>query len=441
MLKVNKIYRNVFISDYTHEGLGVSKIDDLVVFMPLAIKGNTYDIKITNIKSSYAYGEILNNNQSYDCKYYPQCGGCQIRHLTYDEQLTFKMNAIANTLKKQNITQQVNNIIGADDINHYRNKVIMPLKMVNNKIVNGYYMQNSHNLIPIDNCLLISELANQIINLSIELLNEVGEYAYDEDIKRGNVRYIMVRQGYNTDEVMVCFVCKNKYIKDAKYIVKTLVKEFPMIKSIVINQNTRTNNAVLGFKNFNLYNANFINEKLGNISYRIEPNTFFQVNTTQAQKLYQVALDLLEPTSDDIVLDAYCGVGSIGCFIAESVKEVVGIEINAASIKLANINAKNNGLTNTTFIAGDMHDQSNYQYYKDCNKVIVDPPRSGLDQKLIELLNLQEYEKIIYISCNPATLARDLNLLKQSYKIKTIQPVDLFPQTYHLECVVELIKA
>lgn len=439
MLNVGQIVSDVLISDYSHEGLGVTKINEIVTFIPNTIKGERYHIKITQVKNKYCYGVVLNPINMTDCPYYLECGGCQIRHLDYEEQLAFKTQVVSNTLRKQGIKATVLDTIPNPYINHYRNKVIMPVKMVNNQIVCGYYAQQSHNLIAINDCQLIDPIVSNIIKDTVDLLNQMGERAYNEDTHKGNVRNIMVRQGFNTNEIMLCLVCFYPHIKDKNTLVKTLTAKYPQIKSIVINQHERKNNATLGFKNFNLYNCNFITEKLDDIKYRIEPNTFFQVNTDQAQTLYQLVRQYLQPTSDDIVLDAYCGVGSIGCFIARDVKAVVGVEVNHKSIKLANINSNLNNLTNTNFICGDMHDPQLALDYNQFNKVVVDPPRSGLDHKLITLLNQHHYERIVYVSCNPATLARDLKALS-NYEIEQIQPVDMFSHTYHVECVVSLVN-
>lgn len=440
MLIVGQLRDNVEIIDYSHEGLGVAKIDNFVTFIPYSIKNKRYLIKITEVKKQFAYGEIVNNDITTDCPYYLNCGGCQIRHLDYQQQLLFKENIVKNTLKKQHLDVNVNPIVANENIDNYRNKVIMPIKMINGKLVSGYYQNKTHLLTPIANCLLAPSIVSDIINDSIKLLNDIKETAYDEDTKKGNLRNIMVRYSPVTNQVMVCLVTYFNKLKDNKYFVKELTKKYKNITSIVINQHQRANNATLGFKNFNLYNCNFIEDQLGDIKYRIEPNTFFQVNTLQAQKLYDLVLEALSPTDQDTVLDAYCGVGSIGCYIASKVKEVVGVEVNAKSIKLAQINSQNNQLDNTTFICGDMHNPKLNLDFSQFNKVIVDPPRSGLDQQLISLLNNHGFEKLVYVSCNPATLARDLAKLAKSYIIKQLTPVDMFSNTYHVECVVELIK-
>lgn len=439
MLELNKIYKDVKIIDYSHEGEGIAKIDNFVVFVPFTKINQSYNIKITKLKKQFAYGKAIDNKINSDCQFFPSCGGCQIRHLSYQEQLTFKTNLVKNAINKQKLNIKIKNTIANDNINHYRNKIIMPVKMEKNRIIKGYYQQNSHNLININHCLLASNLVNDIFNDVIMILNEVGERAYNEDTRTGNVRYIMIRQGFNTNQIMVCFVCYKNTIKLARKVVSYLTKKYKQITSIVINQNNRHNNAVLGFKNFNLYNCNFITEKLRTCQYRIEPNTFFQVNTKQAEVLYDLVKKYLNPQPHDIVLDAYCGVGSIGCFIANLVKQVVGIEINAKSIKLANINAKLNNLDNINFYVGDMGDKQLTKYYQKCNKIIVDPPRAGLDKKLIDVILDNKFEEIVYVSCNPATLARDLQLLAKDYKIEVIQPVDMFSHTYHVECVCKLV--
>lgn len=437
-MKIGTVYQDVEIIDYTHEGLGVAKVNDFVTFIPFVNKGNKYKIKITKVKKKFAYAIALNGSiNNNGCKYFPKCGGCQIRHLDIDKQLEFKQEVVNNILNKNKIKTKVLPIIGSDSDNYYRNKVIMPVKWQDNKITKGYYKSQSHDLVSIDSCKLVSDEVNDITNYIIELLNEFGETAYDEDKKKGNVRYICIRQGYRTNQIMVCLVCYYPRIKEQKEFSKRLVKKFKNIKSIVINQNNRHNNAVLGFKNINLYNCNFIEDKIGDLVYRIEPNTFFQVNTNQAKKLYDIVIDFLNPNKEDIVLDAYCGVGTIGLYFAKQVKRLVGSEINAKSVKMAEINAKINNIDNAEFICVDMQKDKSINY-NEFNKIVVDPPRSGLSTDFINILNKNNFETIVYVSCNPATMARDLKHLENSYQVKKIQPVDMFSHTYHVENVVLL---
>ncbi len=438
MLEVNKIYYNVQIIDYSYEGLGVARINNIATFIPHTKLNEEYNVKIVKVNKNYAYGQVINPCNNTNCEYYNQCGGCQIRHLSYQEQIKFKENVLQLCLAKNHLQLPIASCVVNDLIDHYRNKVIIPLKNENGKIVGGYYQQNTHHLIAINNCLLISQQANEIINSVINLLNEIGEKAYDEDHNTGNIRNILIREGFNTNSYMVCLVTYHKTIKQAKYFVNSLVKLYPQIKSIVINYHPRHNNACLGFINYNLYNCNFIEEKIDDIKYRIEPNTFFQINTLQAQKLYHLILKQLQPKLKDVVLDAYCGVGSIGCYLAKHVSKVIGIEINNNSIKLAKINAKNNNINNIDFICNDL-DKLNLKQLPKLDKIILDPPRSGLSKNIIKFLLANNFQRIIYVSCNPVSLGHDLKQLQEKYDIQSVIPVDMFSNTYHLESITTLV--
>ena len=428
----------VKIIDYTHDGMGIAKENNQVIFIPNTIKNKIYDIKIIDQKKNYLLGQNVVKENNTSCQYYLDCGSCNIRHLTYEKQCEFKIDALKQTLSKQKLNFKINPIIKNPDINAYRNKVMLPFSVKNNKIICGYFKNKSKEVIQIDSCLLQNDIINNLIQDILILLNETRQSVYDFKRKKGNLRHLYIRYGENTNEIMVCFVCFNNKLNNQKEIVKKLVNKYPNIKSIVINENKRTNSAVLGFKNYNLYNCNFIHEKIGDLIFRLEPNTFFQVNTKQMERLYNEAKKMLELNDNDNVLDAFCGVGSIGLYLAKNVNFVYGVEINEKSIKMAKINQKINNIHNAEFIVGDVNKIIS-KLNLDVNKVIIDPPRSGLEKGTIDFLNKNDFDKVVYISCNPATLARDLKLLK-TYEIKQITPVDMFSQTHHLECVCELIK-
>ena len=438
-LEKNMVVKQLEIIDYTHEGLGVGKLDNFPIFIEFAKIGQKYDVSITKVEKKFGFGRILNDSESNDCQYYKLCGGCQIRHLTYNEQLEFKTNVVKNIFNKNKLDINVNNIIKADDTNQYRNKIMMPVSTVDKKITSGYYQKRSHNVVPIDSCLLASDLVNEVVKEVDFVLNQVGETVFNPKTKKGNIRHVYIREGKNTNEIMVCFIAYHNYINKQKDVVKYLTSKFSEIKSIVINQNTRFNSAVLGFKNYNLYNSNFITEKIGDLEFRLEPNTFFQINTVQMEKLYDEILRLLDPKETDVVLDAFCGVGTITSYVSKHVEFIYGVEINPKSIKSAKINKDLNNITNMDFLAEDINVAVEELSKVNFSKVIIDPPRNGLDDETIDFLNNQKFEKVIYVSCNPATLARDLNKLQNIYEVKQVTPVDMFPNTYHVECVCELV--
>lgn len=438
----NQILEDMEIIDYTHEGFGVAKIDNQPIFVKYAPKGYKGDIKIVKVEKKFAYG-IVNEelHQEVKCPHYKQCGGCHIMHLDYAEQLAFKKGVVSNLMNKFKIETTVNDVVANELEYGYRNKILMPFgKDSQNRVFLGYYKERSHDMIKVKHCYLQSDLANQIADKVVELMNEVGETVYNENRHKGNLRHLFIRQGFNTDEIMVCFVVNGSKIKAQKYVVAELTKAFPQIKSIVLNENMRKTNAVLGYKNFNLYNCNFIHEELDGLKYKILPNAFFQINTPQTEKMYKQILDYAELTGKENVLDAYCGAGSISLFLAQKAAHVTGIEIVPQAIKSAKDNMKTNNITNASFICNDIEKEVVKYKGQDTffDVVVVDPPRKGLEDNLIEILKEYKPERVVYVSCNPATLARDLQLLSDTYTVDEITPFDIFSQTFHVENVVKL---
>lgn len=441
MLEKNQVIKDVKIIDYTHEGLGVTKIDNFAIFVKYAKVGCTYDIKIIKVLKQFAVAIIVSDNiPKAQCEYYKNCGGCDLMHLDYEEQLNFKKKSVENTLRKFNLDIDVKDVVKSDVPLHYRNKVLMPFVQNNGVIELGFFRNKSHQVEPIKKCLIQSDKANEVFNYVVYLLNQVGETVYNEDSHKGNLRHLYLRESHTNPFMMVCFVLNSDKLKQQKYIVTELTKKFPEIKSIVINVNQRRTNAVLGYKNINLYNCNFIEETILGNKYRLAPNAFFQVNTKQCEKLYTKALEACELTGNENVLDAYCGVGSITLSLAKNAKHVTGIEIVEPAIASAKVNAKINNIDNVSFICNDIENEILKYENKDefFDVVVVDPPRKGLEANFIRILLKYKPKRVVYVSCNPATLGRDLELLNVVYSIDNIVPVDMFSQTTHIECVAKL---
>ncbi len=442
MLKKNEKFSNIEIIDYTHEGMGVARINEIPVFIKYAKKGEFLDIKIVKTEKKFAFGLITSEmTQTYPCPHFKKCGGCHIMHLDYQEQCDFKTGVVANIMRKTKLDVNVVDAIKNPSPLGYRNKILMAFtRDEKNQINVGFFREKSHDIEVIEYCHLQSELVNEVVKETTKLMNQVKETVYNEDKHQGNLRHLYIRQGVHTDELMVCFILNGDKLKDHRYVVKTLTDKFPQIKSVVINVNKRKSSAVLGFKNFNLYNANFINEKLEDFNFRLLPNAFFQINSYQTVNMYNKIVEYANLDGSQTVLDAYCGVGSISLFLAKQAKTVVGIEISPQAIKSANENKKINEINNVEFICNDINlELENYQSKNQFfDAVIVDPPRRGLEQKFIIILRQFKPKTLVYVSCNPATLARDLNLLEDIYKIEEITPFDMFSQTYHVECVVKL---
>ena len=440
-LKKGQVIKGLEVIDYTFQGQGIVKYDGVAIFVKYVTLGDKIDVKITKVEKSYAYAlNIKDNHDQVECKYFKECGGCQVMHLNYNQQCEFKEKHIKNLISKSKLNIQANPIVKSDEPLRYRNKVMMPFTTKDNKIKVGFFKERTHTVIPIEHCLLQTDEVTQIANYVCELMNEVGETVYQEDLKTGNLRHLYIRNGYNVENIMVCFVLNGDKLKNQKEIVKALTSKFKNINAVVINENKRRTNAVLGFRNINLYNVNTFTEIIGGKKYIVEPNAFFQVNTNQCEKLYQTLVDNLNLTQDDNVLDAYCGCGSISLFISDLVKSVTGVEISPQAINSANKNMKINSVTNTKFICKDINKEITNVGKLKYSTLIVDPPRAGLSREFINLINESTIQKLGYVSCNPDTLLRDLAILSKYYNIDSLTPVDMFSQTYHVEVVVTLTK-
>ncbi len=441
MFKKNDVLKDVLVVGYTHDGMGVVRHEGMVIFVKYAIINQTLDIKVTKVDERIAYAIIIDHKMSkVKCEHYKLCGGCDIMHMNYDEQLEFKEIVVKDALRKFNIDTEVDKIISNSSPYRYRNKVLMPFVMDGKEIKLGFYKPRSHDVLPVNDCLIQSKLANEIKDYVCELLNEYcRETVYGDYNKKGNLRHLYLRESFTGEEIMVCFVTKTGHFGQQRMITKKLVNKFSQIKAVVVNENARDTSAVLGFKNHNLYNCNFIHETVMGNQYRLLPNAFFQVNTSQTNLLYQKAIEYADLSGDEVVLDAFCGVGSITLSLAKHAKHVTGIEIVKQAIDSANVNKKLNNITNVDFICNDIEKEiKNLKTPFDV--VVVDPPRRGLEKNMINLLNKTKPKTIVYVSCNPATLGRDLQLLEDVYEIVVATPVDMFSQNHHVETVVKLVR-
>lgn len=448
MIEKNKEYI-VDIIDNGFEGEGIAKIDGFTIFIPNAIKGEKVKILIIKVLKSHAFGKILDiiyksdKRIEYDCETYKRCGGCNMRHIEYEETLIMKRNsvqALVNKTLKNKV--QVKNTIGMENPLHYRNKAQYPIGMnKENKPVIGVFARRSHEIIPINNCLIQKPISEQIAKFILEYITKNNISVYDEKSGKGIFRHLVIKVGVKTNEVMCILVINAHSFKNENKLVEELVKNFPNIKTIVKNINTKNTNVIMGKENIVLYGDGYIKDILGDYTFKISPQSFYQVNPLQAEKLYNLGVEAAKITKNDIVFDLYCGIGTISLFMAKYAKKVYGVEIVEQAIKDAKENAKTNNIENTEFIAGDteivLDDLiNNKKIIPDV--VMVDPPRKGLDNRTIENINKIKPNRVIYISCNPATLIRDLAKFEENYEIKSIQPVDMFPFSSHVECVAVL---
>ena len=436
----------VDIIDNGFEGEGIAKIDGFTIFIPNAIKGEKIKILIVKVLSSHAFGKIIEiiEKSEYrvedDCTTYKRCGGCNLRHIDYEETLNMKQRVVQNLVNKSLKNKiEVKSTWGMGNPYHYRNKLQYPIGVdKNGNAIVGVFANRTHEIIPVEKCLIQESQANKIAKDLTELINKYKISVYNETTQKGLVRHVVIKTGFRSREVMVIIVINGDKLPFEREFAKQLQEKYEEIKSIVININKKNTNVILGEKNVNILGDGYIKDYLGEYCFKISPLSFYQVNPVQAEALYNIAIENAEINSNDVVFDLYCGIGTISLFAAKYAKKVYGIEIVEQAIEDAKENAKMNSIQNTEFIAGDTEVLltdliDNKKIIPDV--VIVDPPRRGLDNTTINNILKIHPKRVAYVSCNPATLVRDLSLLEEKYEIKLIQPIDMFPFTSHVECV------
>lgn len=474
----------LFIEDMSVEGAGIGKSEGVIFFVKDAVLEDRVFVKIMKMKKSYGYARLLKVLQPSPyrvepaCPYHRQCGGCQLQTLDYHQQLKFKENKVRSHLQRiggLKVSEEqeegsciLHPIIGMEEPYHYRNKAQFPIGTdKEGKIVTGFYGAHSHNIISNRNCLLGTQINEQILNRVIEFMEENQISAYQEDTGEGLVRHVLIRSGFATGEIMVCLVINGKRLPLAEKLVEKL-RELEGMTSIVLNINEKNTNVILGEEILTLWGENFITDNIGNIKYQISPLSFFQVNPIQTKKLYETVLNYAGLTGKEVVWDLYCGIGTISLFLAQQAKQVYGIEIVEPAIRDARENARINGIENATFFVGKAEEVLPDFYEKEMAKealsetgsksescaceaeqkshkalhpdvIVVDPPRKGCDAKCLETIVKMKPERIVYVSCDSATLARDLKYLQENgYEGKEAQPVDMFGQTVHTEVVMRI---
>ena len=375
------------------------------------------------------------------CPLAKKCGGCQLQNMTYDRQLKWKQARCEILLKKFG---KVDKIIGMDNPYHYRNKVQAAFgRTKSGKIISGVYQSGSHRIVSVDSCMTEDETADKIIVDIREMLPKFKIWTYDEDKGTGFLRHVLVKRGFSSGEVMVVLVGASGYFPMKKKFTAALLERHPEITTVVLNINPKDTNLVLGDKEEVLFGNGYIEDTLCGCIFRISPKSFYQINPVQTEKLYGKAMELAELDKTTSVLDAYCGIGTIGLVAAKTAGKVIGVELNRDAVKDAISNCKRNGMENARFYCADAGDfmQELAENGEKFDVVFMDPPRSGSSKKFIDSLVASAPERVVYISCNPETLARDLQMItKKGYKVQKICPVDMFPHTNHIECVVLLSK-
>lgn len=444
MVKKNEEYE-VEVSDQGMNFEGIAKIENQVIFIPATLKGEKVSTKIIKVNPKYAIGRLEKIIQMSPhrcepfCDVAKQCGGCSAQHIEYGEQLVIKREMVENVLQKQKVSyQKLENTIGMGVPMYYRNKAQYPVRVDSKgNIKMGFYSMRSHEIIENETCYIqdyhIDDLAKEIFAMFLQYHFK----GYSDITKTGDIKHVIIRRGFHTEEMMVILVIRQ--IFDLEILLKfaqDLASKNENIKSIYLNINPKDTNEILGKEQKLVWGEPYIYDNIGDFKFAISPRSFFQVNTLQAEMLYTILKEKLNLTKNEILFDLYSGVGSIGIFLSQKVKQVYGIEIEKQAIEMANVNIAENGVKNAEYIAGSVEEKlKNLKKRKiQPDVIVVDPPRRGLDEKSIHYILKFAPKKIGYVSCNPATLARDLKLLESQYEIGTITPVDMFPHTSHVEC-------
>lgn len=447
----NEIY-NIIITDLGTQGEGIGKVNGYTLFVKNTLPNEEVKTLVVKANKNYGYGKALEiiktspERVTPPCPVAGKCGGCTIQHLDYSSQLKQKQNKVKQNLIRiggfENV--EVEQTIGMETPYHYRNKAQYPVNSDKNGINIGFYSLGSHKIVNYEDCLIGSKINKTILQALKNFIKENNISAYNEETGKGIIRHILIREGYYTKEIMVCLVVNSHNFQYRKELVASL-KNIENLKSVVINYNTVKSNVILGQKCETLWGHDYITDKIGDLLFKISPLSFFQVNPIQTYKLYSKALEYADLKGKEIVIDAYCGIGSISLFLAQKAKKVYGIEIVPPAIKNAKDNAKLNNIENTEFFVGKSEDIVPKLYNEKGIKpdvMVVDPPRKGCDKSLLNLMLDMKPEKIVYVSCDSATLARDLKILcsTDKYRIDKVQPVDMFPHSYHVETVVLLTR-
>lgn len=451
MLKKNDMIE-VEIVDLSHEGAGVAKAEGLVFFVGNALPGELIRMRVLKVNKKIGFGKVEEflrisdqRNENLDIAYL-RTGIADLGHLSYPAQLDFKRKQVKDSLYKiAGLSDvEVPPTLGMEPPLGYRNKAQVPVRRVNGQLETGFFRKNSHDLLPIEDFYIQDPVIDQVILFTRDLLRRFDLKPYDEKEQSGLIRNLVVRRGHYSGEIMVILVTTRPKIFRVEQLMERLTEAFPAIKSIMQNINDQNINAIFGKEWKTLYGQDYITDQMLGNDFQISGPAFYQVNTEMAEKLYQTAIDFAELKEDDVVIDAYSGIGTIGLSVAKHVKEVYGVEVISEAVENSKKNASINGITNAHYVCASA-EEATQNWLKEgiqADVILVDPPRKGLTESFIKASVSMKPKKITYISCNVATMARDIKLYQElGYELKKVQPVDLFPQTHHVECVALLVKA
>jgi 23S rRNA (uracil1939-C5)-methyltransferase len=454
MSKTLPVQKNDFIDvefeDLTHDGAGVAKVDGYPIFVQGGLPGEKAQIKVIKVNKGYGIGRLI---QLLERSYFRveiakeeshKFGGCQLHHISYEGQLKFKENQVRQVLtrigKLEDVT--VHPVLGMEHPWHYRNKAQVPVGEKDGKLISGFFKPRSHEIVDTNESLIQLAEVNEAIQAVKEICSELGVKAYNEETHKGDLRHIMARYAKQTGELMVVIITRTADLPAKNKLVDGIVSRLPKVKSIVHNINSKRTNVIMGDKTKVLWGNEVIYDYIGDVKFAISALSFYQVNPDQTKVLYDKALEYAGLDGDETVMDAYCGIGTISLFLAQKAKKVYGVEIVPEAIEDAKRNAELNDIRNAEFAVGKAEEiiPKWYDQGVRADVLVVDPPRKGCDEALLQTITEMKPKKVVYVSCNPATLARDLRILEDGgYKTLEVQPVDMFPQTTHVECVVKLV--
>ncbi len=446
MLKKNEIY-DAEITGMTAEGSGVCRIDGMAVFVPLTAVGDKLRVRIVKVLKSYAFGIIeeltvpAQGRCEPDCPVFRQCGGCVFRHVTYEEELRYKAEQVHDAFTRiGKLSPEFEPILGDPNGREgYRNKAQYPVAMQDGKLVCGFYARHSHRVIPFTGCLLQPEIFTQILEYLLPALQNAGISSYDEQTNTGLLRHIYLRRGYHSGEIALCLVVRRSIRRKVQQLLTGLQSRFPELVSITENLNPEKTNVILG-KTLNvLAGKPVISDTMCGIAVEISPQSFYQVNTAQAERLYGIAKEYAQLSGGELLLDLYCGAGTIGLSMADRAGKLIGAEVIPEAVENARENARQGGITNAQFHCGDAGAIAQKLKGEGTapDVVVLDPPRKGCDVPCIDAVAAMSPKRIVMISCNPSTAARDAALFAvRGYAVEKVRAVDLFPGTGHVECVV-----
>lgn len=435
----------------THEGKGVVRVDGFALFVPGALPGEKIVVKVEQVKKQYGEGSLVRilepgpDRVTPPCRVHEGCGGAQFLHMRYEAQLEAKRRMVADSLKRIGRLEHVpvHPTIGMKNPIRYRNKIHAPFGARSGRLITGFYAPGTQNIIESDHFLLAHPRIEKTINTVRRIADELGLSAWNPQTRRGLLRHVVVRIGFATGQIMVVLVASGDRLPRQDELVGLLRQEIDGLASLCLNVNAGPSGEIMGDRTIVLWGADTIRERIGDIEFAISPRSFFQVNPVQTAKLYGKALEYAGLTGNETVIDAYCGIGTISLFLARRARHVYGVEIVPEAVEDARLNARINRIRNVTFETGKAETVMP-RWQKQgirADVIVVDPPRKGCDKRLLETIIAMRPKRVVYVSCNPATLARDLRILEDGgFRTQEVQPVDMFPQTGHVECVTLMSK-